>query len=84
MSDHYFGLFDGPVGPRLTELADTIASQRYARLVTYDDPATGPRGWFAAQSHGHPYDQMIATAVMADLSAAGIEIRDRRLVGPDS
>lgn len=67
MNEYMFGLHSG----HLTAKADTIAKKHGAWHVNYTEPRGERRGWFACPNRGSPFDQATATAVMADIRAAG-------------
>lgn len=67
MSEYFFGLHAG----HLTARADRIARRHGAWHVNYTEPRGERRGWFACPNRGNPFDERTATAVMADIEAAG-------------
>lgn len=67
MSEHFFGVHQG----HLTTKADQIAKRHGAVHINYTEPRGEKRGWFACPNRGHPFDQEVARAVLADIEAAG-------------
>jgi len=72
MSEHYFGLGRGDVGPGVYQQAAAIAAKHGAHLVHVDLPGEGPRYWFAARNYGAPFDGATERAVLDDLEAGGL------------
>ena len=72
MSENYCGLFSGHPDQAYCDAANAVAGEHGYRIVCYDDPSSGPRGWFAGPNRGSPFDKAAADAVMADLEAAGL------------
>ena len=72
MSEHCYLLFSGAVSARWCEAAGKAAKPHGGRVVTYDDPARGPRGWFVCRNMGAPFDDQTARAVEAALIEAGL------------
>lgn len=83
MSEFYFGLWNGPVSDAWSEAAGDVAGRHDAHVIPYQDPATGPRGWFGCRNRGAPFDQATARAVLDDLVTAGLWDRDSGPVEPD-
>ena len=71
-NEHFFGLFDGRIDRETANMANRIAHRNGAYLTCYDDPARGPRGWFACRNRGEPFDSATAAAVLAELEAADL------------
>jgi hypothetical protein len=74
MSEHFFGLGNGKIPARIRDRADKIASRHGATLANPNLPGEGYRYWFAGPNRGHPFDQAMSEAVLADLDAAGIDL----------
>lgn len=76
MSEFNFGLHHG----HLTEQANEIAERHGAWHVNYTETDGRKRGWFGCPNQGHPFDQAIAKAVLADIEEAGgfeaLELQD--------
>lgn len=72
MSENYCGLFNGLVKQDYCDKANAIAGKYDYHIVCYDDPARGPRGWFAGPNLGSPFDAANSKAVLDDLEAAGL------------
>jgi len=72
MSEHFFGLGAGRVPSVVMTAVDRIAGQHDARIVRYDDPASGWRFWMACPNRGAPFDGATSRAVMTDLESAGL------------
>ena len=69
MSQYFFGLWTGKVSDAWVEAADAVAKRHDAYMVTYPDPASGPRGWMCGPNYGAPFDARMAAAVLDDLTA---------------
>ena len=65
-------MFKGVPTQRYCDLANKVAGKHGYHIVCYDDPGSGPRGWFAGPNRGSPFDKADADAVMADLELAGL------------
>lgn len=73
MSEHMFGVTRKTHNSETLERADAIARRHGCYAVTVKLPGDPTRGWFAGPNLGHPFDRDREEAVMADLSAAGID-----------
>lgn len=51
---------------------DRVAQQCGADLVTYQDPGSGPKYWFAADNRGDPFDRQLVDEVREALKTAGL------------
>ncbi|MCY3933533.1 MAG: hypothetical protein OXH70_17625 [Acidobacteria bacterium] len=84
MSEHFFGLGSGRVPDHVAVAVDAVAKRHDAHLVRYQDPASGPRYWFACPNRGAPFDGATAAAVLTDLESAGLWDGERLIVDVDS
>ena len=77
MAEHFFGFGSGRVLAATEDKVERVLAKAEgvtadARLVTFTDPAQGPRYWFGVQNMGAPFDGAHARAALAALAAAGL------------
>lgn len=63
MSEHLFGLFTGHLTKRLCDRVERRF--RGVSVVNYTEPRGEKRGWFVGPNYGHPFDDKMASEVLA-------------------
>ena len=71
---YLFGVGEGKVSKKTFKKASKIASEWDAYMMCYDDPADGPRYWFAGPNLGSPFDRAMSQGVAESLREVGMDI----------
>lgn len=79
MGEYMFGLVRGKIDERVVKQADRIARKHDCDFVYANIPGSGLQGWFSGPNLGSPLDERMASAVNADLAAAGLLDDDGKL-----
>lgn len=69
---YFFGLFNGAVSEKTAKRVREVLDPTGAEMVTYDDPASGPRGWLRCENLGAPFDRQCELRALAALGKAGL------------
>lgn len=72
MSEYMFGVSRSKPSRRNAARMNRIAKRHGAYLVEATIPGTGYQRWFCGPNRGFPFDAAMASAVFADLRAAGL------------
>jgi hypothetical protein len=72
MSQHMFSVSRNKPSRANARKIERIAKRHGCGFIEYVDPGDGYKNWFAGPNLGHPFDDAMARAVMADLRAAGL------------
>ena len=84
MSRHHFALFTGQMTVAAVDLINEALETAGidATLTKYDDPASGPRGWFSGPNRGAPFDTALAEVTVDHLRSIGLWTDEEGERGP--